>query len=142
MTSSYVNRQEHETSFSCGLWQSLKVSVALSFISSLFVFVSANSESLAGTIGTFVGIFLWMCIITGFITLISVMIIAYPTVFILSYFNLTDEINAALVGGFVTFVTLMWMSVGEFDSFYYVIVFWGLACGYAFMKGYKNGAKE
>lgn len=98
----------------------------------------ANGQSLVNTIGVFAAMFFWMSIITGFITFISVLIIAYPTVIILRYFNLANEIFAALAAGFITFVALMWMSVGKFDPFYYIIVFWSLVCGYAFMKGYKG----
>jgi len=58
---------------------------------------------------------------------------------VLCCFGLLNDVNMALVGGFSTFLTVMFVPRGGFVPFHYVVVFWSLACGYAFIKGFKKG---
>jgi VIT1/CCC1 family predicted Fe2+/Mn2+ transporter len=134
--------RDYDASFGDGVWQSIKVSTVLSFFYSVFIFILGSNKPLFEFFAITVAWFVFLSIITGFITLIATNIIAKPAVAILNYFNLADEISAAILSGLITFAVLMWFSSGKFIAFYYAIIFWGIACGYAFMNGYKKGAKK
>ena len=136
------DERDYDSSFGDGVWQSVKTSMVLSFAFPVFSLLLQNNLSLVEFIGTAIASFFYMGLITGLITLAVTLVFAYPTIIILRYLNLASEINAGLAAGFITFVFLMWAFAGKFTSFYYVIVFWGMACGYAFMRGYKKGEKQ
>ncbi len=136
----YDNR-DYDTSFGDGVLQSMKVSIVLSFLFSIFSLVSGNEMSVIEAVGKFIGLFLSLGFVSSIITLAVTFIFAYPVAIILRYFKLDSEINGGLVGGLLVFSSLMWMSMGSFISLYYVMVFWGMACGYAFMRGYNKGEK-
>ncbi len=135
------DERDYDTSFGDGVWQSVKTSMVLSFAFPVFGLLLQNDLSLVELIGRTIISFFYMGFITGLITLIATLVFAYPTVIILRYLNLVTEINAGLAAGFITFVFLMWAFAGKFVSFHYVIVFWGMACGYSFMAGYNKVVK-
>ena len=133
------DERDYDTSFGDGVWQSIKTSIVMSFAFPLFGLLLQNDLTLVELIARTIAAFFYMSLITGLITLAVTLVFAFPTVVILRYLNLASEINAGLVAGFITFVFLMWAFAGKFIPFYYVFVFWGMACGYAFMRGYNKG---
>ncbi len=136
------DERDYDTSFGEGVWQGIKTSFFLSFVLSLFGPLMQSNSSLAKLIETTFISFFSISLITSFITLIVILIVASPTVVILRYFDLNSDINGALVAGALVFAFLMWVSSGNFESSDYIIVFWGMACGYAFMRGYHKGEKQ
>ena len=137
-----MNDSDYDTFFGDGVLNSVMTSIVLSFIFPVIFLLLQNSLSLVELIGMAIALFFYMSLITGLITLVVTLLFAYPTVLILRYLNSASELNAGLAAGFITFVFLMWAFAGKFTPFLYFIVFWGMACGYAFMRGYNNGRNK
>ncbi len=137
-----MNDSDYDTFFGNGVLNSVMTSIVLSFVFPVVFLLLQNNSSLVELIGMAITLFFYMSLITGLITLVVTLLFAYPTVLILRYLNLASELNAGLVAGFITFVFLMWAFAGKFTPFLYFIVFWGMACGYAFMRGYSNGRNK
>ena len=85
------------------------------------------------------GIFPMWASFAGFITLLGVMVIGIPVVLALKEFNQDTCLNAALSGGFITFLIMLGLSGLSLDWLSYISIFYGFVCGYAFMKGYRQG---
>lgn len=133
------DERDYDTSFGDGVWHAIKTSTTFSLALAVFISLIDDKTYYLNTLAYYTGVFFGITVISGIITLMFTFLIAFPMIFLLRHFNLLNDINMAIVGGFITFSTVMFIPRGGFVSFHYVIVFWGMACGYAFMCGYKKG---
>jgi len=133
--------RDYDSSFGDGVWNSIKVTTTLTFWLSAFIVLFADNTTFFNSVVYFVGVFFGITLIMNFFTLVYATILIYPMIYILCYFSLLSEISLSLTGGFILFVLLMLHPSGRFVSLFYIIIFWGMACAYAFLKGYSKGAR-
>jgi len=141
MFNSNCDIRDYDSSFSDGVWQSLRASLTLSFCLSIFISIAYSySSSLKFPLSLMV-LIPYISLVMGFVTLIFSMIFVYSIVIILKFFHLDNELNSALVCGLSTFVFMMLRFSGDFKSIYYILIVYAMVCSYAFMHGYKRVLK-
>jgi len=136
------DERDYDTSFGEGVWQSIKMSSVISCLLCAFIAIVDGKTDSLNTVAHFIGISFSTILFSGIITLALSFVVIYPMIYTLRFFSLLNDINIALVSGIAMFAALMSIPRDGFISFYYVIVFWAMVCGYAFMQGYNKGGKQ
>jgi hypothetical protein len=138
MVYSNTDARDSNNSFADGAIKSIQVSMVLNFYLSIFVTITCKHNSILEIPLYLLGILVYMGIVLGFITLIYSIIIIFPIVSIFKFFKMDNELNIALASGTVIFLLLMIGLKGHITSVSYVVVMYGMICGYAFMHGFNN----